>query len=90
MISSQVVPRKAFILSARLMVIQATPLRTSYRMSSKFMVYSYGVFGDEFLRSAVHRETARDAEHLAGDESGVVAGEEQDRAGQVVRLADAA
>lgn len=36
-----------------------------------------------------HRQAAGDAEHLAGDESRIVAGEEQDRAGQVFRLTNA-
>ena len=36
--------------------------------------------------SAVHREPARNAQHLAGDEIGVVAREKGDGAGQVLRL----
>jgi heme A synthase len=36
--------------------------------------------------SAVHREPARNAQHLTRDEVGVVAREEDDRAGQVFRL----
>ena len=42
------------------------------------------------MRSAVHGQAAGDADHLARDEAGVVAAEEGDGAGQVIRLAQAA
>src|ERR1035438_9764254 len=84
MSSSQVWPRNEFIFSGRLIVIQATPLRTSYRMSSNSIIISLLAW------SAVHRQTTRDAQHLAGDKARVVAGKEGDGAGYVVRLAQAA
>src|SRR5690349_5163056 len=41
-----------------------------------------------WLSSSVHRETAGDADHLAGHEVGVVAGKKGDEAGNVVGLAE--
>src|SRR6218665_736418 len=84
MSSSQVWPRKAFILSGRLIVIQATPLRTAYRMSSKSMVLPWGeCLPSNGRGSAVHGQAARDAEDLGRDEAGVVAGKKGNGAGQV-------
>src|SRR4051812_44006458 len=80
--SSQVRPRKAFITFGRLMAMVATPSATSNRMSSYCMVFPPW--------SAGHGQAAGHAEHLSGDEGGVVAREEEDRAGQVVGLGDAA
>src|SRR5476651_1751837 len=40
-------------------------------------------------RSPVHGQAARHADRLAGDERRIVAGEEADRAGNILRLADA-
>src|SRR5512145_1510119 len=41
-------------------------------------------------RSAGHRQAARGADDLPGDEGGLVAGEEGDDAGEILRLAQAA
>src|SRR2546426_3723716 len=64
-------------------------------MSSNVMVISCrGLWGGKAVLmnrgSAVHGQAARNADDLAGDEAGVVAREERNGAGQVLRLADAA
>src|SRR5512143_757473 len=56
-------------------------------MSSNSMMYSERGVRE---RSAIHGEAAGNTQYLTGDESGVVAGEEDYRARQIVRLSDAA
>ena len=86
--SSQVLPRNAFITAGRLMVIRATP---SVEIEQNvFVGHRSRLRLIRPFESSGHGEAARHAHHLAGDERGVVAGEEADGAVQVVRLAEAA
>jgi hypothetical protein len=69
--SSQVFPRNAFILSGRLIVIQADPFLTSYKTSSYFMLTAalhsgvdFKTVSDSFCRNgmvlALDMRTARE------------------------------
>src|SRR5437016_8160409 len=63
--------------------MSSTPSRTSPRNS----VRNSGALS---AWSAMHRQSARDADRLAGDESPIVACQEGDHAGIIIRLADPA
>src|SRR5436305_8669200 len=80
----------AWYWAGRFMVTSSTPLsrrskvRCSY--SENFTVLPAGLRMG--VGGSAHREAAADADGLAGDEGGLVRGEERDDAGDVVRLAE--
>ncbi|SPA25471.1 hypothetical protein CBM2623_A100081 [Cupriavidus taiwanensis] len=80
--SSQVLPRKALYFCGRLMVMRATPSRTSYRISVYSLMMSLG----PRLSLTVHGQAARYTDDLAGDEVGVIAGKKANDPRNVRRL----